>query len=29
LAGTPFDEWIAACTDPEATAARLDLPEQT
>lgn len=29
LEGTPFDKWIVGCTDPEAVAARLDLPQQT
>ena len=29
LDGTPFDEWIVGCADPEAVAARLGLPEQT
>lgn len=27
LDGTSFDEWIVGCTDPEAVAARLGLPE--
>jgi hypothetical protein len=29
LDGTPFDEWIVGCADPEAVTARLGLPEQT
>jgi hypothetical protein len=29
LDGTAFDEWIVGCTDPEAVAARLGLPEHT
>ena len=28
LDGTLFDEWIVGCSDPEAVAARLGLPEQ-
>lgn len=29
LQGTPFDEWVVGCADPEALAARLGLPETT
>ena len=29
LEGTPYDEWIVGCADPEAVAARLGLPEGT
>ncbi len=29
LDGTPFDEWIVGCADPEAVAAGLGLPGQT
>lgn len=28
LGGTPFDEWIVGCADPEAVAAELNLPKQ-
>ena len=28
LDATSFDEWIVGCTDPEAVAARLELPER-
>ncbi len=29
LDGTPFDEWIVGCADPEVVAAQLDLPKLT
>jgi hypothetical protein len=29
LEGTPYDEWIVGCADPEAVVARLGLPEGT
>jgi hypothetical protein len=28
LEGTPFDEWIVGCADPETVAAQLNLPDQ-